>query len=115
MPEIGESIGTEKGSCAEYGAALKLGIVCFPLLGVGKHSIRPADLLEGVHVDRVLVRMVTLGQVVEGLLQRGLIHTAADAQDLIIVWLWRGHVRPSAHCRSPKDYGKKRDIPENNL
>ncbi len=76
----------------------KLHVVLLPLQRVREHAVGAADLLESLQVSRVPVRVVQLGQVVEGLLQRPRIHARAHSQYLIIIWfrgLCSGHFAPS--------------------
>src|SRR5262249_1020890 len=85
--------GAEARAAAQVGHGTEA-IVLGALVGIGEHSVSLADLLEallGARVAGILVWMVLTGEGAVGLLQRGVVGVARDAEDLVVV-LGRPHM-----------------------
>src|SRR5262249_43372646 len=79
--------GAEARAAAQVGHGTEA-IVLGALVVIGQHGVGLADLLEallGARVARILVRMVLTGEGTVGLLQRGVVGVAGDAEDLVVV------------------------------
>src|SRR5215471_159236 len=79
--------GAEARAAAQVGHCTKA-IVLGALVGIGEHGVGLADLLEallGARVAGILVRMVLTSEGAVGLLQRGVVGVAGDAEDLVVV------------------------------
>src|SRR5262249_16238495 len=84
LAEIFED-GAEARAAAQVGHGTEA-IVLGALVGIGEHGVGLADLLEallGARVAGILVRMVLTGEGAVGLLQRGVVGVAGDAEDLV--------------------------------
>ena len=74
-------------------SVVELEVVLAPLGRIRQHPVGPTDLLEGLRVGRVPVRVVQLGQAVEGPPQGERVGLGGDAQHLVVIWLLRLHCR----------------------